>query len=270
MGRIIAVVNHKGGVGKTTTAENLAVGLKQLGFKVIAVDADANGDLTCGLGYDPETLTGRSIYDLAVSQTAALQAGSTILATRHGVDLIGANEDLAAAEVNLLRAMYEHGRDWRQALKPLFTPLSSSYDFVIVDCPPNLGVWPIGILVAADEVLIPCACQYRSYRAIPRLLKAIKGVKEGFNNGLRITGILPTMYAPSVVGWQKRKTGHSEEILQALHNEYGSKGVRVFEPIKHSVRFQETAIGGEPGVTYAPEVAEGYMQLSKKIAGKEW
>lgn len=267
MGRVIAVVNHKGGVGKTTTAENLAVALHQRGYRVIAVDADANGDLTCGLGFDPESLTGRTIYDLVI--TGAVDLSAAIQETRHGIHLIPANDDLAAAEVLLLREMYQNGRDWRPVLKPLFSELRDGYDYVIVDCPPNLGVWAIAILVATDEVLIPCACQYRSYRAIPRLLRAIRSVQHAFNAGLRILGIVPTMYAPAVVGVARRKTGHSHEILEALHREYGARGLTIFDPIKHSVRFQETAIGGEPGVLYAPEVAEGYSRLAERISRRE-
>lgn len=266
---IVAVANQKGGVGKTTTTENLGVALADAGKRVLLVDGDASGDLTSGCGFDPEEAPiaavpatqknprrepGRNIFEAAV--TRQREVSDCILRTTFGPDLLPANEDLASADLRLLADHQTSGRDYRTALRAVLTPLREQYDFILIDCPPTLGVWTINALAAADGVLVPAACHYRSWRALSRLWDSIHLARLQFNQQLRVLGILPTFF--------DARTIHCREVVESIQKDYGAT-TTVFEPVRSSVRFAESPLTGAPALRYAPEIADIYRVVAETL-----
>ena len=241
MSRVIAVVNQKGGVAKTTTVANLGVALAHAGQRVLLVDSDPQGSLTISLGQDPDFLAGRTLYEAMVVADEGTHKDLTdvILTNQQGVDLIPANLDLAAAEIDL-NAQY--AREY--ALSRLLAPVQDTYDFILIDCPPQLGILTINALVAADSVLVPLATNYLSRRGLQLLLRTVRLVQSRLNSGLRIEGLLPTLY--------DRRTSHHQETLQEVRRIFGQQQIRVLETvIPRSVRFEESPITGTPAVRAA-------------------
>lgn len=266
---IIAVANQKGGVGKTTTTENLGVALSDLGKRVLLVDGDASGDLTNGLGYDPETepiaarpasrhnpirIPGQNIYEVAITRQRPVE--ECILQTEYGVDLLAANEDLAAADLKLLTEFQQNRRDYRIALRAALAPVRDEYDYILIDCPPTLGVWTINALAAADGVIVPAAANYRAWRALSRLMDSIDLARGQFNQNLRVLGILPTLY--------DARTNHGKEVLASIEADYGNV-TKVFEPVRVSVRYAESPLAGTPAMRYAPDIAEPYQAVAETL-----
>lgn len=257
MSRVIAVVNQKGGVAKTTTVANLGVALAQAGQRVLLVDSDPQGSLTISLGQDPDSLAGCTLYEAMVlaDEGAHKDLTDVILSDQQGVDLIPANLDLAAAEIDL-NAQY--AREY--ALSRLLAPVRDTYDFILIDCPPQLGILTINALVAADSVLVPLATNYLSLRGLQLLLRTVRLVQSRLNSGLRIEGLLPTLY--------DRRTSHHQETLQEVRRIFGQQQIRVFETvIPRSVRFEESPITGTPAVVYAPQTpgAQAYRDLVEEV-----
>jgi chromosome partitioning protein len=249
MGRIIAIVNQKGGVGKTTTAINLGAALAEKGYRVLLVDLDPQAALSYGLGIQADGLP-RTIYNALVDPD--LNPAELIQTVRRRLDVLPANIDLAAAEVELITAL---GRE--SILKDLLAPLVPHYNFILIDCGPNLGLLTINALTAADAVLIPVQCEYFALRSLGLLLRTIKRVQAKLNPRLTILGILGTMYQTG--------TRHSEEVLTQARS---LSGERVFDfTIKKSIRFAEAPAVSQTILEYAPDHpgAEAYRALAEVI-----
>ena len=253
---VLAVVNQKGGTGKTTTCENLGVGLAQEGKKVLLVDVDPQGSLTISLGYPrPDDLDSTLSELMAkVMQETPLSPGEGILHHEEGVDLIPANISLSGIEVSLVNAMSRE-----TILKQLMEPLKRQYDFILLDCMPSLGMLTVNALAAADNVLIPVQAQYLSAKGLEQLLQTVNKVRRQINPKLRIEGILLTM----VDG----RTNYAKDISNLIRETYGSK-IKVFATdIPHSVRAAEISAEGKSIFRHDPKgkVASAYRTLTKEV-----
>ncbi len=249
---VLAVVNQKGGTGKTTTCENLGVGLAQEGKKVLLVDVDPQGSLTISLGYPrPDDLD-----TTKVMQETPLSSGEGILHHEEGADLIPANISLSGMEVSLVNAMSRE-----TILKQLIEPMKCQYDFILLDCMPSLGMLTVNALAAADNVLIPVQAQYLSAKGLEQLLQTVNKVRRQINPKLRIEGILLTM----VDG----RTNYAKDISNLIRETYGSK-IKVFgTDIPHSVRAAEMEISAEGKSIFRHDpkgkVADAYRVLTKEV-----
>ncbi len=252
MSTVIAVANQKGGVGKTTTAINLAGALAEHGHRVLCVDMDAQANLTVGLGINLGTVE-LSMSDVLLDGRATLQ--EVVLATTTtNVDVAPSTLELASTEVELFTAIgREHAlrealQDWADA----------TYDYVIIDCPPTLGLLTINGLVAADSVIIPVQTQYYALKGLTALVRVITQIRaKGLNRKLRILGLLPTFYdARTVLG---------REMLDELR-ELGDH--HVFRTIvKNTVRLGEAPLAGRPVTAYATtsDAARAYRDLAQEV-----
>ena len=253
---VLAVVNQKGGTGKTTTCENLGVGLAQEGKKVLLVDVDPQGSLTISLDYPrPDDLDSTLSELMAkVMQETPLSSGEGILHHEEGVDLIPANISLSGMEVSLVNAMSRE-----TILKQLIEPMKRQYDFILLDCMPSLGMLTVNALAAANNVLIPVQAQYLSAKGLEQLLQTVNKVRRQINPKLRIEGILLTM----VDG----RTNYARDISNLIRETYGSK-IKVFgTDIPHSVRAAEISAEGKSIFKHDPKgkVAEAYRVLTKEV-----
>jgi len=237
--KVIALTNQKGGVGKTTTAVNLGVGLAQQGKKVLLIDADAQANLTMALGYNrpddlPFTLS-TVMQDIIDDKTVDVSQG--IIHHKEGVDLIPSNIELSGLEVRLINALSRES-----VLKTYVNEVKRDYDFVLIDCMPSLGMITINSLAAADSVVIPTQPHYLSAKGLELLLRTVSKVKRQINPRLRIDGILMTMVMP--------RTNISKDIISSVKSAYGQK-IRVFDTqIPHSVRAVEATAEGKSIFAY--------------------
>jgi len=251
--RIVALANQKGGVGKTTTAINLGASLAELGQRILLVDFDPQGGCAIGLGFEPGSLD-VSIYNALLDRNCEVE--EVLLKTAiPGLDLLPSNIDLAAAELMLVQ---EVARE--QTLLRVLAPLRVKYDFMLIDCPPSLGLLTINGLTAADGVLVPLECEYYALRGMALLMDSIDRVRERLNPRLQIDGIVATMFDP--------RTLHSREVLSRVQDVFGHK---VFETvIRKTVRFAEAPVAGEPILTYAPKSlgSTAYRQLAEEVMSR--
>jgi chromosome partitioning protein len=250
---IIAMCNQKGGVGKTTTTINLGAALAELGRHVLLVDFDPQGSLSVGLGVNPHTLPA-SIYNLLMGQDISIDEviGQTNVP---GLHILPSNIDLSAAEIQLVS---EVARE--QTLLRLLEAVRSSYDVILIDCAPSLGLLTINALTAADRVIMPLECEFFALRGIALLTDTIAKVQDRLNQQLEILGILGTMYDP--------RTLHSREVLERVVQAFGDQ---VFHTvIRRTVKFPETTVAGEPITTYAPTSpgAEAYRSLAREVLAR--
>lgn len=254
--KVIALTNQKGGVGKTTTAVNLGVGLAQQGKKVLLIDADAQANLTMALGYNrpddlPFTLS-TVMQDIIDDKT--VDASQGIIHHKEGVDLIPSNIELSGLEVRLINALSRES-----VLKTYVNEVKRDYDFVLIDCMPSLGMITINSLAAADSVVIPTQPHYLSAKGLELLLRTVSKVRRQINPRLRIDGILMTMVMP--------RTNISKDIISSVKSAYGQK-IRVFDTqIPHSVRAVEATAEGKSIFAYdkGGKVAAAYEQFAKEV-----
>lgn len=255
--KVIALTNQKGGVGKTTTAVNLGVSLAQQGKKVLLIDADAQANLTMSLGYSrpddlPVTLS-TIMQDIIEDNPIDVQ--KSILHHGEGVDLLPSNIELSGLEVRLINAISRES-----VLKTCISEVRKSYDYVLVDCMPSLGMLTINALAAADSVVIPTQPHYLSAKGLELLLRSVSKVRRQINPPLRIDGILMTMVMP--------RTNISKEITATVRSAYGQK-IKVFDTqIPHSIRAVEATAEGKSIFAYdkGGKVAAAYEQFGKEVA----
>ena len=253
---VLAVSNQKGGTGKTTTCENLGIGLAQEGKKVLLVDTDPQASLTVALGYPrpddlPFTLSD-AMEKIMTEQPIA--PGEGLLHHPEGVDLIPANIMLSGLEVSLVNAMNRE-----KILKQYLDTVRREYDFILLDCMPSLGMLTVNALAAADQVLIPVQAQYLSAKGLEQLLQTINKVRRQINPKLKIEGILLTMV--------DSRTNYAKEISALIREAYGSN-IKVFSTdIPRSVRAAEISAEGKSIFQHDPKgkVAEAYRVLTKEV-----
>ncbi|WP_344241671.1 ParA family protein [Kribbella hippodromi] len=248
MPRTLAVANQKGGVAKTTTVATLGAALAELGQRVLLVDLDPQACLTFSVGVDPEDLD-KSIHQVLLG---GVKARDVLVSYDDAPDLLPATIELATAEVQLAR---ESGPE--AALRTALRSLRTSYDWIIVDCPPTLGLLTVNALSAASDVLIPLQCETLAHRGVGQLLDTVHDVRRLTNPGLNVLGVLPTLY--------DGRTTHARAVLETIADTYS---LNVLEPaIPKSIRFAEAPAVGETVLTTAPTSpgATAYRTLANTL-----
>ncbi|MET1035545.1 MAG: AAA family ATPase [Arthrobacter sp.] len=251
--RVIAMVNQKGGVGKTTSTINLAASLAEYGRKVLLVDFDPQGALSAGFGTNPHELD-TTVYNVLMDRKTDIR--DAIMDTGvENVDLLPANIDLSAAEVQLVN---EVARE--QVLDRALRKVADDYDVILIDCQPSLGLLTVNALTAAHGVIIPLTAEFFALRAVALLVETIEKVQDRLNPSLQIDGVLATMY--------DHRTLHSREVVGRLLEAFGDK---VFETvIKRTIKFADANVAAEPITSYASNHpgAEAYRNLARELISR--
>jgi len=246
LARVIAFANQKGGVAKTTTTLNLGVALAEKGMKVLAIDLDPQGNLTMSQGWNPDEID-RSMFDVLVHRLPI-----TEIVRSNELDVAVSSIDLAGAELALASMI---GRE--RALEKALMPVRESYDFILVDTPPSLGLLTINALVAADGVIVPVQCEYLSLRGLVQLENTLSMIRENLNPNVGIQGILATMF--------DRRLLHSREAVEILKENFGDLVLNT--KIRKTVRYAEAPVKGQSILKYDPsgEAAGMYRDLAKEV-----
>ena len=248
MGKIIAVANQKGGVGKTTTSVNLSAAFAEMGKKVLLIDCDPQGNATSGLGIEKDGLE-LSIYDALINDTPMEEI---ILQTQFGLDMVPSVMDLAGAEVELVNL-----DDKQYRLKKAVELIKDKYDYILIDCPPSLGHVTLNALTAADSVLLPLQCELYALEGLSQLLSTVQLVQEQLNGDLRIEGLVLTMY--------DSRTNLAEQVVEEVKTHFPDMVYAT--KIPRNVRLSEAPSFGKPIFAYASSSkgAQAYMSLAEEV-----
>ncbi|WP_172254845.1 ParA family protein [Saccharibacillus deserti] len=249
MSKIIAIANQKGGVGKTTTSVNLSAGLAKLGKRVLLIDIDPQGNSTSGVGINKADVE-HCIYDILINE---VHPKEVVVSTHiEGLDVIPATIQLAGAEIELVPVM---SRELR--LKKNIHLIKKDYDYILIDCPPSLGILTINSLTAADSVIIPIQCEYYALEGLSQLLNTVRLVQKQLNTELQIEGVLLTML--------DARTNLGIQVIEEVKKYFQDK---VYETIiPRNVRLSEAPSHGQTIMTYDPRSkgAEYYMELAREV-----
>ena len=251
--RIIAMCNQKGGVGKTTSTINLAAALAEYGRRVLIVDFDPQGAASVGVGINPHELD-KTIYNLLMERSVKVED-----VLRHtsvpGLDLLPANIDLAAAEVQLVSEVARES-----ILARVLRPITDSYDVVLIDCQPSLGLLTVNALTASHGVVIPLECEFFALRGVAMLVETIEKVRDRLNPRLELDGILATKFDP--------RTLHSREVVARVEEAFGSRLLHTV--IARTVKFPDASVAAESILAYAPSsaAAAAYRQLARELIAR--
>ncbi len=252
MGTIISIINQKGGVGKTTTAVNLSAYLADKGKKTLLIDEDSQGNSTSGLSRS--VTFEKSLYDVLLNDTSP---GEAVVKTAvRKLHLLPASIDLAGAEIEIAPLA-----ERESLLKRKIEPLREQYDYIIIDCPPSLGLMTLNALVASDSIIIPIQAEFYALEGLSQLVKTVQVVSRRMNPRLHILGILLTMF--------DGRTNLSLQVAEEVKKYFGSKVFRTVIP--RTVKLSEAPSFGEPVLTYAPKSkgAEAYKKLSREVLKRE-
>lgn len=253
MTRIIAVVNQKGGVGKTTTAVNMATALAAIGKQVLVIDLDPQGNASTGLGIDQQSRV-RTSYDVLIGEATLEEAAVKTLIPR--LSVAPSTIDLSGAEIELVTM---ERREFQ--LKQALASMSGPWDYAIIDCPPSLGLLTLNALVASDAVLIPLQCEFYALEGLAHLLKTIKLVRANLNPRLTIHGVVLTMY--------DRRNKLTEQIEEDVRGFLGDDVYRTVIP--RNVRMSEAPSHGKPALVYDLKCpgSQAYLQLARELIQRE-
>ena len=253
MGKTIAIANQKGGVGKTTTAINLAASLAMNGKSVLLIDADPQANATSGLGVEPKQMTS-SIYECLVDDYPMQSAA--VPTCVEGLNIVGSRIDLVGAEVELVT------KEQRETvLRRAVAGVKDQYDYVLIDCSPSLGLITVNALTAADSVIIPVQAEYYALQGISKLLNTVRIIKSKLNQGLRIEGFLLTMY--------DARLRLANQIYEELKSHFGDMVFNTVIP--RNIKLSEAPSHGLPAILYDPSSrgATSHMQLAKEMIAKD-
>jgi chromosome partitioning protein len=253
MARVIAVTNQKGGVGKTTTAVNLSACLAVQGKKVLLLDTDPQGNATSGIGLEKRELK-FCIYDALINEMPLQRI--ICKSQIEGLDVVPATIQLAGAEIELVSTISREVR-----LRSVLEEVREAYDYIIIDCPPSLGLLTLNALSAADTVLVPIQCEYYALEGLGQLTNTINLVKKHLNSKLVLEGVLLTMY--------DSRTNLSAQVAEEVRKHFGSKVFKAVIP--RNVRLSEAPSYGQPIITYdeRSKGAETYRELAKEVMANE-
>lgn len=253
MGRIIAVANQKGGVGKTTTSINLSASLAEMGQKVLTIDMDPQGNTTSGLGID-KNLVENTVYELLLDDISVEEC--IYPSVMEGLDVIASNINLSGAEVELISI-----ENKEYLLKQKIDSVKAKYDFVVIDCPPSLNLLTINAMTTSDTVLVPIQCEYYALEGLSQLIHTIDLVKERLNKRLKMEGVVFTMY--------DARTNLSLQVVENVKENLNQNIYKTIIP--RNVRLAEAPSYGQPITLYDPRSsgAESYRLLAEEVINRE-